>query len=129
MSNILPDDRAGVIPWGMSARRRQRLGQGDALVVRQRGDSERAHSSGRIGTLLPRARVGQYRIETRGAPLMRLAVSLDKLLTVGDLDGQWVILLRHAPDEFQPPADLGLFQRVPKSPSAPPAQAGEPVEL
>src|ERR1035438_9417155 len=60
---------------------------------------------------------------------MRLAVTLDQLLTVGDLDGQWVILLRHAPDEFQPLADSSLFLRVSKSFSTPPPQSGDPVEL
>src|ERR1700676_1606287 len=101
MSNILPR------PWrtsrlrNVSACRRQRFGQGDALVVRQRGSPQRAHSIGRISTRLARLRVGQYRIETRGSPLMRCAVPLDELLTVGDLDGQWVILPRHAYDKVK----------------------------
>jgi len=47
------------------------------LVVRQRGDSKGADSIRRIRALPPRIRIGQDRIEMRGTPLVRLAVSLD----------------------------------------------------
>src|SRR5882757_3675364 len=128
MSNIWPQRRAAQSfeecrrTRGMSADRRQRLGQGDTLVVGQRGDSKRADAIRRARALPPCMRIGQDRIEVRGTPLMRLAVPLDQLLTVRNLDGQRIILLRRVPDEFQPPADSSLFLRVPKGLAAPPAQ-------
>src|ERR1700679_1597549 len=107
----------------------QRLGQLNPLIVRQRGDPQCADPPGPVLSLLPVPNIGQDRVETRRTALMRLTVTLDQLLTVGDLDGQGVVLPHNALDELQPAFDSRVFLRVPQSLSAPPAQSGEPVEL
>src|ERR1700723_4727876 len=112
-----------------SAGRGQRLRQRDPLIVRERGGSEHADPAGGVLRLLPILNMGQDGIEIRRAALMCLAVTLDQLLTVGNLDGQGVILWRNARDEFQPALDSQVFLRVPQSLSAPTAQSGQPVEL
>src|SRR5580693_2698923 len=113
----------------ISAGRRQRLGQGDPLIVRECGRSQRADPAGGVLSPLPVLNIGQDGVETRRAALMCLAVTLDQLLTVGNLDGQGVILPRNARDQFQPALDSQVFLRVPESLAAPAAQSGEPVEL
>src|ERR1700678_3945182 len=124
MSNISAGYR-----WCLGRRLGQRLGQRDPLIVRQCGEPQCADPAGRVVSLFPVPHVGQDRFETRRTALMRLTVTLDQLLTVGDLEGQGVVLLHNARDELQPAFDSRVFLRVPQSLAAPPAQSGEPVEL
>src|ERR1700722_6942999 len=93
------------ISAGYSRRLGQRLGERDPLIVRQCRDPQCTDPAGRVLSSFPVLNIGQDRFETRRTALMRLTVTLDQLLTVGDIDGQDVVSPHNAREELQPAFD------------------------